>query len=173
MAFVVGVEGGEAAAAGKVQFQPAGIEDGAACTPFAAPREAATRRLVQSTLHDRPRAETLRRLRGTFPGRIVTVGIRDRGETQAALAAQLVEHDVRATIIYGGIGELADQPFGSITYELTGAGPAVDALVRELGEVAPVEELADEPAEVPAEVPRGELAASASAAPFSDGGGAR
>jgi D-methionine transport system ATP-binding protein len=158
------------------------IEHGPIYDVFAAPREAATKRLVQSTLHDRPRAETLRRLRGTYPGRIVTVGIRDRGETQAALAAQLVEHDVRATIIYGGIGELADQPFGSITYELTGADPAIDALVRELAELAPVEELADEPtwggelvtasASTPS-VSAVSSASSASSASSVDGGGAR
>ena len=140
------------------------IEHGPIYDVFAAPRELATRRLVQSTLHDRPSWDTLRRLRGTFPGRIVTVGIRDRGATQAALAAKLAEHDVRATIIYGGIGELADQPFGSITYELTGADTAIDALVRELAELAPVEELAD------GSGPDGDAALVASVA---DAGGAR
>jgi D-methionine transport system ATP-binding protein len=154
------------------------IEHGPIYDVFAAPREAATRRLVQSTLHDRPRVDTLRRLRGTFPGRIVTVGIRDRGATQAALAAKLVEHDVRATIIYGGIGELADQPFGSITYELTGADAAIDALVRELAELAPVEELLDgsgpdDGSEEGAELAGVSASSTGSAGSFSDAEGAR
>jgi D-methionine transport system ATP-binding protein len=156
------------------------IEHGPIYDVFAGPREAATRRLVQSTLHDRPRVDTLRRLRGAFPGRIVTVGIRDRGATQAALAAKLAEHDVRATIIYGGIGELADQPFGSITYELTGADAAIDALIRELAELALVEELLDGSSPDDGSEEGTELAgmsasagSAAPAAPFSDAGGAR
>ncbi|HEY2101524.1 MAG TPA: methionine ABC transporter ATP-binding protein [Pseudonocardia sp.] len=117
------------------------IEHGPSYEVFADPREAATRRLVQSTLHDRPTPETLRRLRSSYPGRIVAVAIRDRGATQAALASALEAHGVRATIIYGGIGELADKPFGSITYELTGSEASVDAVIAELAELTPVEEL--------------------------------
>jgi len=54
---------------------------------------------------------------------------------------QLDQHRVRATIIYGGIGELADKPFGSITYELAGDDASVDAVISELAQVATVEEL--------------------------------
>jgi len=84
----------------------------------------------------------------------------------------------------------ADQPFGSITYELTGADAAIDALVRELGELAPVEELLDgsgpddgledgtelagvSAASAGSAAPAASAASAASAAPLSDAGGAR
>jgi D-methionine transport system ATP-binding protein len=117
------------------------IEHGPIYDVFANPQQPATRRLVHSALHDRPTEETLRRLRRHFTGRIVAVAIRDGGTTLAALAAKLDQHQVRATIIYGGIGELADKPFGSITYELAGDDASVDAVISELAEVATVEEL--------------------------------
>jgi len=117
------------------------IEHGPIYDVFADPQQPATRRLVHSTLHDRPTEETLRRLRRHFTGRIVAVAIRDGGATLAALAAKLDQHQVRATIIYGGIGELADKPFGSITYELAGDDASVDAMISELAQVATVEEL--------------------------------
>jgi D-methionine transport system ATP-binding protein len=117
------------------------IEHGAIYDVFADPQQPATRRLVHSTLHDRPTEETLRRLRRHFTGRIVAVAIRDGGTTLAALATKLDQHQVRATIIYGGIGELADKPFGSITYELAGDDASVDAVISELAELATAEEL--------------------------------
>ncbi|WP_028922688.1 methionine ABC transporter ATP-binding protein [Pseudonocardia acaciae] len=117
------------------------IEHGPIYDVFARPREPATRRFVHSVLRDRPPPETLRRLRHSFPGRIVTVAVRDDGASQATLARKLGEHNVRSTIIYGGIGELAEKPFGSITYELVGEDASVDALIAELDQLASVEEL--------------------------------
>ncbi|TWF80687.1 D-methionine transport system ATP-binding protein [Pseudonocardia hierapolitana] len=109
---------------------------------FSDPREPATRRFVHSVLHDRPSEETLVRLREHFPGRIVTVGIRDDPAVRTAVSEVIAGHDVRSTIIYGGIRELADKPFGSITLELAGADPAIDALIAELRTHTHVEELA-------------------------------
>jgi D-methionine transport system ATP-binding protein len=51
---------------------------------------------------------------------------------------------VRSTIIYGGIRELAEKPFGSITLELAGEDGAVDTLIAELRTHTHVEELTQE-----------------------------
>lgn len=118
------------------------IEQGPVYDVFSDPREGATRRFVQSVLQDRPSAETLARLREHFPGRFVTVAVRDGAGGRSAVSDVLATHDVRSTIVYGGIRELADKPFGSLTLALAGADPAVDALLAELRTHTKVEELA-------------------------------
>ncbi|WP_232666442.1 methionine ABC transporter ATP-binding protein [Pseudonocardia sp. TRM90224] len=117
------------------------IEHGPVYDVFADPREQATRRFVNSVLKDRPSAETVARLREHFSGRLVTVAVRAEPGARSALSDVLAGHDVRSTVVYGGIRELADKPFGSITFELTGSDPAIDALIRELAQHTDVEEL--------------------------------
>jgi D-methionine transport system ATP-binding protein len=118
------------------------IEHGPVYDVFSDPREPATRRFVHSVLHDRPSEETLDRLREHFPGRIVTVGVRDDPAVRTAVSEVIAGHDVRSTIIYGGIREIAEKPFGSITLELAGDDdPAIDALIAELRAHTHVEEL--------------------------------
>ncbi|GAA4691972.1 hypothetical protein GCM10023215_31230 [Pseudonocardia yuanmonensis] len=135
------------------------IEHGPVYDVFADPREPATRRFVHSVLRDRPSDETLARLREHFPGRIVTVRVRADPGTRSALSDVLaahsaghaaghpvghpVGHGVRSTIVYGGIRELADKPLGSITFELAGPDPAVDALIADLRRHTLVEEAGD------------------------------
>jgi D-methionine transport system ATP-binding protein len=117
------------------------IEHGPVYDVFAAPREPATRRFVHSVLRDRPSDETLARLRQHFPGRIVTVSVRADADSRSALSDVLAAHDVRSTIVYGGIREIAEKPFGSVTYALDGPADAVDALIAELQSRTGVEEL--------------------------------
>ena len=105
------------------------IEHGPVYDVFAAPRERATRRFVATTLKDRPTPEAVQRLRHRHPGRIVTVGIRESG---VDVTAALREHGVDGTIVFGGITEIDERPFGSLTLELTGPGEAIDALVADL-----------------------------------------
>jgi D-methionine transport system ATP-binding protein len=120
------------------------IEQGPVYDVFSEPREPATRRFVHSVLHDRPSDETLARLREHFPGRIVTVSIREDPAVRTAVSEVIASHDVRSTIIYGGIRELAERPFGSITLELAGDDVAIDALVAQLRAHTHVEELTQE-----------------------------
>ncbi|WP_116952920.1 methionine ABC transporter ATP-binding protein [Jiangella endophytica] len=105
------------------------VEHGPVYDVFAAPRERATRRFVATTLKDRPTPEAVARLRHRHPGRIVTVGIRESG---VDVTAALREHGVDGTIVFGGITEIDERPFGSLTLELTGADAAIDALVADL-----------------------------------------
>ncbi|GAA3046277.1 methionine ABC transporter ATP-binding protein [Pseudonocardia yunnanensis] len=117
------------------------IEHGPVYDVFADPRQEATRRFVHSVLHDRPSEETLARLREHFEGRMVTVWVRDDPGARAALSSALAASDVHSTIVYGGIRELAEKPFGSITFELTGDNDAIDALVADLAAHTRVEEI--------------------------------
>ncbi|TCK22133.1 methionine ABC transporter ATP-binding protein [Pseudonocardia endophytica] len=119
------------------------IEQGPVYDVFADPQETATRRFVHSVLRDRPSDETLARLRQHFSGRIVTVWVRADTDARSALADVLAARDVRSTIVYGGIRELAEKPFGSITFELAGRDSDVDALIAELRGHTRVEEVDD------------------------------
>ncbi|RIQ30259.1 methionine ABC transporter ATP-binding protein [Jiangella rhizosphaerae] len=114
------------------------IEHGPVYDVFAAPRERATRRFVATTLKDRPTPEAVERLRHRHPGRIVTVGIRESGvDVTAALRA----HGVDGTIVFGGITEIDERPFGSLTLELTGPDAAIDALLADLRSRTDVDDL--------------------------------
>ena len=118
------------------------IEEGPVYEVFADPQQAATRRFVHSVLSDRPSPETVQRLREHFPGRLVTVWVRDDPGARAALAEVLSASEVRSTIVYGGIRELAEKPFGTVTFELSGDDRAIDAMVAELTTRTHVEEIA-------------------------------
>lgn len=103
---------------------------------FANPSAEVTRRFVRTALRDRPAPDALARLARTHPGRLVTVGVSDAAGDRAAVFAR---HGVQAQIIYGGIVEVGERPFGSLTYALTGPDAAVDAALAEL-DAAGVEE---------------------------------
>ncbi|SDU77756.1 methionine ABC transporter ATP-binding protein [Jiangella alkaliphila] len=108
------------------------VEHGPVYDVFAAPRERATRRFVATTLKDRPTPEALARLRHRHPGRIITVGIREGDGGSVDVTAALRAHGVDGTIVFGGITEIDERPFGSLTLELTGPDAAIDALVADL-----------------------------------------
>ncbi|MBK1786676.1 methionine ABC transporter ATP-binding protein [Prauserella cavernicola] len=117
------------------------VEQGAVLDVFAEPKTDTTRRFVETVLHDRPDGEDLERLRARHTGRLVTAGIRDDRRIGTVLSGAERKHGVRFEIVYGGIKELAGEPIGRLTLELTGPEAGVDALVADLREVTEVEEL--------------------------------
>jgi D-methionine transport system ATP-binding protein len=117
------------------------LEHGDVYEVFSAPREETTRRFVASTLRDRPSSDTLERLRHRHPGRIVTVGVREQdGHGSGDLWAAMREHEVDGSVIFGGISEIDERPFGSLTLELSGTDDAIEALVTGLRRVSVVED---------------------------------
>ena len=108
------------------------VEHGRVYDVFSAPRERATRRFVESALHDRPDDAALARLRHRHPGRMITVAVRETNGYSVDLAAALRDHGVQGSIVYGGITEIDARPFGSLTVEVTGDGDAVDRLIAGL-----------------------------------------
>ncbi|MBM9504100.1 methionine ABC transporter ATP-binding protein [Actinacidiphila acididurans] len=108
------------------------VETGSVYDVFARPRTEAAGRFVGTALRDRPSPATLARLRRTHSGRLVTVRVRDQQGFQTRLARTFLDHQVAAEIVFGGISELQERPVGSLTFDLTGPGAAVDAVLAAL-----------------------------------------
>ena len=108
------------------------VESGEVYEVFARPQHPATRRFVGTALRDRPSPAALERLRRRHPGRIVTVGVREDGESSTDLTRALREHPVDGTIIYGGITEIAERPYGSLTFALDGTDEQIAVFIEDL-----------------------------------------
>ena len=117
------------------------VEHGDVYSVFARPQHPATRRFVGTSLRDRPSPSALERLRHRHPGRIVTVAIREDGASSTDLTRALREHPVDGTIVYGGITEIAERPYGSLTLELAGADDAIEAFLADLARTTTVLDL--------------------------------
>ncbi|WP_129667902.1 methionine ABC transporter ATP-binding protein [Phytoactinopolyspora endophytica] len=134
-----------------VMEQGAVIEHGAAYDVFASPRQRATQRFVATTLRDRPSPEVLERLRHRHPGRMITVSVREDVGTGVDVFAGLRTHGVDGAIVFGGITEIDERPFGSLTVELGGDDAAIEALIADLRQTTDVHDLgtAADPRDVP------------------------
>jgi D-methionine transport system ATP-binding protein len=109
------------------------VEVGDVYDVFANPQTGAAQRFVRTALHDRPSAETVARLRERHPGRLVTVQITDEAGLQNRIDQVFRSAGVTAELVYGGVGEIRERRIGSLTYELTAAGPSeIDAAVAAL-----------------------------------------
>ncbi|MDM7831640.1 methionine ABC transporter ATP-binding protein [Cellulomonas edaphi] len=111
------------------------VEHGDVYTVFANPRETATRRFIQTALNYRPSPEIVARVRERHPGRLVVASLADTGAglDVSALTSGL---DASASVVFGGVTQVADRPFGSLTLEVAGAPADVDEVVARLGRVA-------------------------------------
>ena len=99
---------------------------------FGSPRQPITRRFIATALHDRPRPDVLERLRSRHAGRIVTVAVAEGRASTTYLADRWLTHGLRAEIVFGGVTEVAAKPLGSLTFELVGDGPAVEAAIADV-----------------------------------------
>ena len=117
------------------------VEHGDVYQVFAAPGHPATRRFVGTALRDRPSPAALERLRRRHPGRMVTVGVREDGAAATDLTRALREHPVEGTVVYGGITEIAERPYGSLTLELAGTEEQIAAFVADLARTTSVLDL--------------------------------
>ena len=108
------------------------VEYGEVYQVFSAPKHPATRRFVSTSLRDRPSPAALERLRRRHPGRIVTVGVREDGGSATELTRALRDHPVDGTVVYGGITEIAERPYGSLTLELDGDDAEIAAFIADL-----------------------------------------
>ncbi|WP_237248817.1 methionine ABC transporter ATP-binding protein [Spelaeicoccus albus] len=116
------------------------LESGSVYEVFSNPRSSETKRFIETTLKDKPSPETLARLRHSHPGRIVSVGIREGTGSRTTLSDTLRRFDVHSTMIYGGISEIQQKPFRSLTYELSGNERDVEALVIALRSVTDLQD---------------------------------
>ena len=114
------------------------VEHGDVYQVFADPQTPATRRFIQTALKDRPAPDVVERLRDRHPGRLAVVSLPDtgRGFDVTAFTTGL---DARAAVVFGGVTEVGERPFGSLTLELT--GPQADEAFARLTEAASVVDL--------------------------------
>jgi D-methionine transport system ATP-binding protein len=109
---------------------------------FANPQAAVTKKFVGTALKDRPEGDVLDRLRARHPGRLVTVAVNAKEYT--GIFNVLAQHNVSGKVVYGGITEVGDLPYGSITWELSADSPQVlDTAVNALYSVASINDLGD------------------------------
>ncbi|WP_127130568.1 methionine ABC transporter ATP-binding protein [Georgenia sp. SYP-B2076] len=116
------------------------VELGAVYDVFSRPQQEATRRFVGTSLRDRPSPEVLSRLAASHAGHLVTVGIQEDTGSSARLMRTLGEHRVDGAIVYGGITEIGERPFGSLTLALTGERAAIHQALAELRSFTDVQE---------------------------------
>ena len=131
------------------------VESGPVYSVFADPQQPATQRFIQTALHDRPGPDVVERLRERHPGRLVVVTLQETGRSSIELTAATRGLDVTANVVFGGLTEVQDRPFGSVTIEL--AGPGTDEAVARLAQHASITDLGT--AVAPAADPRWEQGA--------------
>jgi len=116
------------------------VEAGEVYDIFARPQEEVTRRFVGTSLRDRPSPEVLARLAAGHPGTLVTVTVQEEAGSSDRIMRTFARHDVAGAIVYGGITEIGERPFGSLTLALTGEETAKRAALAELRAFTAVEE---------------------------------
>lgn len=81
----------------------------------------------------------------------MTVGVREGASTGTDLFRLLREHDVDGSVVYGGISEVGERPFGSLTVELDAPEDRIAPFLVALAERADVVDLgtADRPLDDP------------------------
>ncbi|MGG5173611.1 methionine ABC transporter ATP-binding protein [Pseudarthrobacter sp. J1763] len=122
------------------------LEAGPVYNVFAFAQEDATKRFINSTIQDKPSADTVRRLQQAHSGTIVTVTVSEdaaagNGTQQRDISEIFrTQPDVHSAVVYGSITEIAQRPYGSLTYVLSGPDASVTALIAKLKTVTAVEE---------------------------------
>ena len=116
------------------------IEAGEVYDIFSNPSHPTTRRFVNTSLKDRPNEATLTRLARHYPGRMVTVTIRDKDTGGRTVVRTLDEAKVRADLVYGSIVDITYRPYGSLTFALSGDDQHIDHALGLLRDFTDVEE---------------------------------
>lgn len=120
------------------------VELGSTYELFANPQAEMTQRFVATALQDRPDEDLLARLRDRHPGRLITVAVADgvASSSSTEIFRVLGNHHIDAAVVYGGITEVGDRPYGSLTLELTAKDPGdIELAVAELRTIAGVDDL--------------------------------
>jgi D-methionine transport system ATP-binding protein len=109
---------------------------------FAAPREQVTKRFIATSLPGLPEESLIDRLHAQWPGRIVTVLIRQRGisggqghalsSSGQNISRLIAKYGVESSLLHGGIDTVRGSAIGAITYEFNGPGWHVNAFLKEL-----------------------------------------
>ncbi|MGP5732483.1 methionine ABC transporter ATP-binding protein [Arthrobacter rhombi] len=129
-----------------VMEQGALLEHGPVYDVFAFPQNPATQKFISSTIADRPSADTVARLQILHPGRLVSITISEApgtgaGTNQREISSLLASYPaVHDSVVYGSVTEIAQRPFGSLTYVLEGPEADVDAVIEGLAKITTVQQ---------------------------------
>lgn len=108
------------------------VEEGTVFQVFSHPEHIASKKFVSTAIKDKPDAKTLERLRVRHTERLITVFVHEDGGYGRRITDVLQENNVRGGIVYGGISEIKQQPFGSLTWGLEGSDADIEAVIAEL-----------------------------------------
>lgn len=129
-----------------VMEQGALLEHGPVYDVFAFPKNPATQKFISSTIADRPSSDTVARLQALHPGRLVSITISEApgtgaGTNQRDISSLLASYpEVHDSVVYGSVTEIAQRPFGSLTYVLEGPEADVDAVIEGLAKITTVQQ---------------------------------
>ncbi|WP_372697955.1 methionine ABC transporter ATP-binding protein [Arthrobacter sp. JSM 101049] len=122
------------------------LEHGHVYDVFAFAQNPATRKFISSTIADKPSPDTVARLQELHPGRLVTITISEApgsgaGSNQRDISSLLASYPaVHDSVVYGSVTEIAQRPFGSLTYVLEGPDADLDALIEGLSHLTTVQQ---------------------------------
>lgn len=131
--------------ANRVAVMSAGkvVEQGRTYDVFAAPRQEVTKRFIATAMDGLPDQARIEVMRSQWPGRLVSVLIRQHDITDASgrvlvpasgqdISELIARHDVRSSLLYGGIDTVQDIAIGAMTYEFTGDADHIDTFLADL-----------------------------------------
>ncbi|MEE1297045.1 MAG: methionine ABC transporter ATP-binding protein [Bifidobacterium sp.] len=119
------------------------VEEGDTYDVFAAPHQEVTKRFIATAMDGLPDEARVKVMRTQWPGRLVSVVIRQHDITDAAgnvlvpasgqtTSDLIASHGVHSSMLYGGIDTVQDIAIGAVTYEFTGPDEEVEAFLKDL-----------------------------------------
>ena len=117
------------------------VELGDVYEVFTNPTHPVSAKFVSTALRDKPSRVTLDRLRVRHHGRIVVVGVNDTSAESGDVTSLLAARGVSGAVIYGGITEIKQRPYGSLTLELTGDAEQIEAFIADAARLGGVLDL--------------------------------
>ncbi|GAC68196.1 methionine ABC transporter ATP-binding protein [Gordonia soli] len=105
------------------------VDRGGVYEVFSEPTSEVTSGLIKYAVAGVPERPVVVELNRRHPGRLVTIPVRDDPTPQVDITAAAARNHVSATVIHGGIAELAGRPFGALTFLLSGAEDGVAAVL--------------------------------------------
>lgn len=147
------------------------VETGDVYDVFAAPRDPVTKRFIATAMNGLPDEARVAQMREQWPGRLVTVVVRQHDITDSAgqtvisasgqnISQLIARYGVHSELLYGGIDTVRGIAIGAITYEFTGERAHIDEFLAELAKNSDVVDFGskDDPVEYATAVSRARIA---------------
>ena len=133
--------------ANRVAVMSAGrvVEQGDVYDLFAAPKQEVTKRFIATAMDGLPDPARVETMHEQWPGRLVTVVIRQRDITDAAgatlvpasgqnISELIARYGVHSSLLYGGIDTVQGVAIGAVTYEFSGDDAHIGSFLAQLAQ---------------------------------------